>query len=236
MNYNNNRQISSVLARFGPPELFLVTIGLAALTVGILIYVVDRSSTAVYFVPDSWRIAETTPLFFGALGNYLPAFFHALAFALFINAIAGRRYIGFMCVSWFIAEVFLEMAQIDPIAFRISGVLPGWFAELPILQNISSHFLTGRFDQVDVVFLMLGCAAAYGIGWTALPQHKDGLKTQAVVRSRKVRLAGLLLVASVGLTSIISSGGTGDAPQTIIKGPSSHVPQKLPGQAPAVRS
>ena len=210
MNYNNNRHISSVLARFGPPELFLVTIGLAALTVGILIYVVDRSPTAVYFVPDSWRLAETTPLFFGALGNYLPAFFHALAFALFINAIAGRRYIGFMCVSWFIAEVFFEMAQIDPIAFRISGVLPDWFAELPILQNISSHFLTGRFDQVDVLFLMLGCAAAYGIG--------------------------LLLVACIGLTSIISSGGTGDAPQTIVKVPSSHMPQKPPVQAPAARS
>jgi len=141
-----------------------------------------------------------------------------------------------MCVSWFLAEVFFEMAQIDLIAFRISGVLPGWFAELPILQNISSHFLTGRFDQVDVLFLMLGCAAAYGIGWTALPQHKDGLKTRAIIPSRKVRLAGLLLVACVGLTSIISSGGTGDAPQSIVKVPASHVPQKLPGSTPAVRS
>jgi len=44
------------------------------------------------------------------------------------------------------------------------------------------------------------------------------------------------LVACIGLTSIISSGGTGDAPQTIVKVPSSHMPQKPPVQAPAARS
>ena len=229
LNYkNNNSEINSQVVRLGQPEMITAAIGLVALTFGVLVYVFDRSATAVYFVPDSWRIAELTPVLFGKLGMYLPAFFHALAFALFINVVAGRRYIGFMCISWFIAEVFFELAQIDPIAFRISGLLPAWFANLPILQNISSHFLTGTFDRVDVLFLMLGCATAYAICWLALPQLHSGLQTRSLLPTRMMRLAVLMLVAFVGLTSIVSSGGTGDALLTIVKAPSLPAPQKLP--------
>jgi hypothetical protein len=218
---NNSSAINAGATRPGQPEYFMMLLGFVALTFGILVYVFDRSSTAVYFVPDSWQLAETTPLFFGELGNYLPAFFHALAFALFINAIAGRRYIGFMCVIWFVAEVLFELAQIDPIAFRISGVLPGWFTQLPILENISSHFLAGRFDRVDVLFLMLGCATAYAIGWVTLPRLNNGSRWYKPDVTRVVRLAALILVALVGLTSIVSSGGTGDASFTAIEDPAS---------------
>jgi hypothetical protein len=233
LNYKNNNKINTQAVGFGQPELITAAIGLIALTFGVLIYVFDRSATAVYFVPDSWRVAESTPLLFGTLGQYLPAFFHALAFALFINVIAGRRYIGFMCVSWFVAEVFFELAQIDPIAFRISGVLPGWFAELPILQNISSHFLTGRFDRIDVLFLLFGCATAYAICWTALPQLHNGLRARSFWPTRIMRLAVLMFVALVGFTSIVSSGGTGDASLTIVKAPSAA--PKLPLRDPSLR-
>ena len=227
LNYKNNNQIDSQVLRFGHREMLTAAIGIVALTFGILVYVFDRSATAVYFIPDSWRIAESTPMLFGKLGMYLPAFFHALAFALFINVVAGRRYIGFMCVSWFIAEVFFELAQIDPIAFRISGALPGWFAGLPILQNVSSHFVTGTFDRVDILFLMLGCATAYAICWAALPQLRSGSHTRGLMPARMMRLAVLMLVGVVGLTSIVSSGGTGRALMTIVKAPTSTAPQKL---------
>jgi len=228
LNYkNNNSEFDSQVVRFGQPEMITAAIGLVALTFGVLVYVFDRSATAVYFVPDSWRVAESTPVLFGQLGMYLPAFFHALAFALFINVVAGRRYIGFMCISWFIAEVFFELAQIDPIAFRISGVLPAWFANLPILQNISSHFLTGTFDRVDILFLLLGCATAYAICRTALPRLHKGLPTRRLLPTRMLRLVVLMLVTFVGLTSIVSSGGTGRAVLTIVKAPVSTAPQKL---------
>ena len=209
------------MVRFGQPEMITAAIGIVALTFGVLVYVLDRSATAVYFVPDSWQFAESTPLLFGKLGLYLPAFFHALAFALFINVVAGRRYIGLMCISWFIAEVFFELAQLDPIAFRISGVLPGWFANLPVLQNISSHFLTGTFDQIDVLFLLLGCATAYAICRTALPRLHNRVPSGRLLPARMMRLAVLLFVAFIGLTSIVSSGGTGSAALTIVKTPGS---------------
>jgi hypothetical protein len=210
LDYNNNNSgITPGLARSGQPELFVATVGFVALTLGILVYLFDRPATAVYFVPDSWRLAATPHLLFGVLGNYLPAFMHALAFSLFINAIAGRRYVGLMCASWFMAEVSFEVAQTDSVAFRIADILPDWFARLPILENISSHFLTGRFDVMDVLFLMFGCATAYAIGYLVLPPRHRDLPRPRLTASRKARLAGLLLVALVGLTSIVSSGGTG---------------------------
>lgn len=185
-------------------------LGLAALTLGILVYVLDRPSGAVYFVPDSWRIADTTPLFFGKVGNYLPAFLHVLAFALFSAAIAGRRYVGLICTGWFIAEVFFELAQMDPVASQIASMLPGWFAGSPLLENISSHFLTGRFDAFDVLFLLLGCITAFIIGYLVLPLRQKGQQPSGLASSRPARLAALLLVAFIGLTSILGSGGTGN--------------------------
>jgi hypothetical protein len=207
-----------VTAKLRQPELFVTTVGIAALTVGILIYVFDRSASAVYFVPDSSAIAKTTPLLFGTLGNYLPAFLHTLAFALFANAIAGRRYIGLMCIGWFVAEAFLELAQIDAVALRIAGLLPGWFNEWPILENVSSHFLTGYFDTLDIVFLTLGCITAYLIGYVKLPKPSNRQRPHKRMMSRSVRLAGLLLIAFVGFISIVSSGGTGETPMAVSEG------------------
>ena len=189
-------------------QLLMLALGLLALAAGTLVYVVDRPSTTVYFIPDSFTLAQSTPLFFGVLGHYLPAFFHALAFALFSGALVGRRYIGFICLVWFVAEVFFELAQLDAIAFAIAGSVPGWFARYPLLQNIGSHFVTGQFDTMDVLFLLLGCGTAFAIGMLALPQLKNGERIPRAV-TRPLRLAALLLVTFVGLTSIVGSGGTG---------------------------
>lgn len=183
-------------------QLLIIALGLLALTVGTLVYVLDRPATAVYFVPDSSVLALNTPLIFGQLGSYLPASMHAMAFVLFSIVFAGRRYLGLMAVAWFAAEVLFELSQLDVIANKIATAIPTWFAGAPILENIPSHFMTGRFDGMDVLFLLLGCAAATAIGYLMLPQPSSGSR-------RPLRLAGLLCVGVIGLTSIVSSGGTG---------------------------
>jgi hypothetical protein len=199
-------------------QRFMVAVGCVALAVGILIYVFDRPATAVYFVPDSWQFAEATPLLFGSLSNYLPAFLHALAFALFIVVIAGRRHMALMCIGWFVAELFFELAQLDSVAAQIAAALPDWFGNFLILENVSSHFLTGRFDRIDVLFLMLGCATAYMIACRALFRLNTDGPSQLAGASRPARLAALLLVALVGLTSIVSSGGSGETSIAMAEG------------------
>lgn len=205
---NNNRPATEVI-QLRQSQLLMVCIGVTALVLGTSIYVFDRPATAVYFVPDSSTLALNTPAMFGMLGNYLPAFFHALAFALFASAIAGRRHVAWICACWFAAEVVFEVAQIDTIASFIAAATPAWFSGAPLLENIASHFLTGRFDTMDVLFLLLGCATAFAIGALALP-HIKPCSDLPRIASRPVRMAVLLGVLFIGMTSIVSSGGTGD--------------------------
>jgi hypothetical protein len=219
-----SNEANTEVAQLRQSQMLLLVLGLAALVLGILVYILDRPSTVVYFVPDSWRVAENTPLLFGVLGNFLPAFSHALAFALFSTAIAGRRYIGYICVGWFVAEVFFELAQIDSIAYLIASLLPSWFAGSPLLENVPSHFLMGQFDAIDVLFLAFGCYTAWYIADKILPQSFSRPRSQLTGTPRSVRLAALLLVTFIGLTSIVGSGGTGDA--TIIVAANAAMPTR----------
>ena len=184
-------------------QRFMMMLGLASLIVGTLIYVTDRPASLVYFVPDSSTLAAQTPTLFGRLGNHLPAYLHVLAFAIFSIAIAGRRHLLLICVGWFVVELIFELFQIDSVAFLIAGVLPAQFGNFVVLENVSSHFITGQFDVVDALFLLLGCGTAFAIGYRVLPCPIDG--------SRPTRLIGLLFVVMIGVTSIVSSGGTGAA-------------------------
>lgn len=199
---DGSRSINS-LTDLRRSQFYMAAIGVGALALGMMVYVFDRPADAVYFVPDTWTVAATTPVLFGKLGQFLPAFLHALAFALFCSAIAGRRYLGVICAGWLTAETCFEIAQSDTVAALIAARVPGWFAQAPILENVSSHFLTGRFDGIDVVFVACGCATAFMIARYALPHSHSG--------SRGVRLMALLAVVAVGFVSILGSGGTGGA-------------------------
>lgn len=182
-------------------QRILLILGVAALLLGTLVYLTDRPPGQVYFVPDSFALAELTPMLFGNLGRHLPAFLHVLAFAIFSIVLAGRRHLLLICVGWFLIELMLELGQIESIALMIAGILPAQFENIIVLENVSSHFITGRFDMLDALFLLLGCGTAFMIGYRILPCPIDG--------SRPARLIGLLIVAFIGITSILSSGGTG---------------------------
>ena len=69
------------------PEWLQFYAAIAVLVVGVLIYLLDRPSSSVYFVPDSWSMADRTPRIFGTIGRYLPTFAHTFAFILFTTAV-----------------------------------------------------------------------------------------------------------------------------------------------------
>lgn len=133
------------------------------MAVGILVYLLDRTSSTVYFVPDWWSLADITPAFFGLLGQYLPTFSHTFAFILLTTAlIAPRRGAAFVaCAGWLIVDSFLEIAQRDDLAVNIVRYLPNWFAEWPLLENVAAYFLVGRFDPLDLVSIFAAGIAAY---------------------------------------------------------------------------
>lgn len=131
--------------------------------VGGLVYLFDRSGADIYFIPEWWRFADGTPALFGTLGHSLPSFAHVYCFILLTSALLTPWQIApqMICVSWFAAEAFFELGQIDAVATGISAMLPAWFADWPILENVPGYFLHGSFDLFDLMFIGLGAAAAY---------------------------------------------------------------------------
>lgn len=133
------------------------------MAVGILVYLLDRPGSAVYFLPDWWSLVEFTPSFFGPLGQYLPTFSHTFAFILLTTAVIAphRRAAFVICAGWLIVDSFFEIAQRDDLAVNIVSYLPDWFADWPLLDNVASYFLVGRFDPFDLVSIFAAGIAAF---------------------------------------------------------------------------
>src|SRR5882724_8375788 len=62
----------------------LAAIGSAALAVGILVYLADRTASRAVLIPDIALFTGHHP--FGVLGQWLPSFLHPFAFSLFTAA------------------------------------------------------------------------------------------------------------------------------------------------------
>ena len=145
------------------PEWLQAGTAVIVLGIGILVYLFDRSSASVYFVPDAWAYSAATPSLFGALGSYVPTFTHVFAFILLTTAVLRSRLHSALaiCAIWFSFDLLLELAQLDVVANKIAGTVPRWFQDWPVLENVGSYFVSGRFDAFDVASIALGTAAAY---------------------------------------------------------------------------
>ncbi len=139
-----------------------IVIGLAALLLGTMVYVVDRPGDQC-FVPSAISLFPFTPAVFGVVGHSLPTFVHVLAFCLFTTALlaGGKKTAIAVCLSWFLVEVALELGQHPALAPSLSRLIPPWFAHLPILNKTDSYFLHGTFDPLDMLAIALGALAAY---------------------------------------------------------------------------
>jgi hypothetical protein len=141
---------------------FQVSLALAALGLGALVYLIDRPP-GVTALPESMTLFQPTVRLFGALGQSLPAFAHVFAFSLLTIALVGGgrgRAIG-ACVGWFLVDAAFELGQHPTIAPKLAHLIPSWFATIPILNRTDHFFRYGTFDPLDLLFIALGALAAY---------------------------------------------------------------------------
>ena len=144
-------------------QKILILIGLAALLVGGVIYLTDRPSESIYFLPvwhtsSSWQIN-----LFGSIGNYLPTFLHTFAFILLTTVclLPSKRMLILICTAWLVIDTLFEIAQSEPIAQWIAISLGNHFDGLPVLENLVPYFLNGVFDFSDIYSIAVGTVAAY---------------------------------------------------------------------------
>ncbi len=145
------------------PEWVQFYAAAGVLTAGVLVYLLDRPSNSLYFVPDSWSISDRTPAIFGAIGRYLPTFAHTFAFILLTTAVMAptRKAALGICAAWLSVESLFELAQSDAISANIARNVPAWFSDWPLLDNVAVYFVNGRFDPLDLVSIAVATGAAY---------------------------------------------------------------------------
>ena len=147
-------------------------VGLTALLLGSLVYLVDRSPDRTYFIYISGlniSLYNTLPNVFGAIGNSLPAFIHVFAFILITAGLMSCQKRGWLiiCLSWFFVDFAFELGQkFNEWALKL---IPTWFSGMPFLENTENYFLRGTFDIIDLVAVALGTVIAYCV---LLATHK----------------------------------------------------------------
>ena len=138
----------------------LAAIGVAALMIGVLVYLADRSPSHPGLLPAAWAL-DGGPLF-GSLGAWLPSFVHPFAFALLGAALQPPRaapvYGG--CLGWWLVNVAFEVGQHPRIAPTLVDALGGAGADSAPARALANYFAQGRFDAGDLLAATLGALAA----------------------------------------------------------------------------
>lgn len=140
-----------------------LTTAVLALGIGVLVYLLDRQPSDVYFIPDWVSIADSLNPIFGQVGNNLPTFIHVYVFILLtVIIITPSPVMVFrICVIWFSVDSLFELAQLTPIAYLIAEHIPAWFIGIPFLENTATYFLAGTFDILDIISIAMGTVTAY---------------------------------------------------------------------------
>jgi hypothetical protein len=139
-------------------------IGLGALFLGALVYLILRSPDQIYFTRffgiHAPLLDVQSPLL-RTVGQRLPAFFHVLAFSLITGAFFRRsNSIYFtVCAGWLAVNGLFELGQkYKTLAVRL---VPDAFDKIPFLETTRRFFLSGTFDGYDLASAAMGAAAAY---------------------------------------------------------------------------
>ena len=135
-----------------------------ALIIGAMIYLTDRPPDRTYFVqrsPVDISLYDARTKMFGAAGDHLPAFIHVFSFVLITAGVisGGKRVDAAVCLSWVAVNCAFELGQ--KFKFLSVKLVPGFFSDIPFLENTKSFFLTGTFDMFDLAAVFLGGISAW---------------------------------------------------------------------------
>ena len=191
-------------------SVLYVVLAAVALSVGLLVYLLDRQPEHTYFLSHALTHAHAPYALFGVAGNYLPAFLHVYAFMLLTVAVAGSSNARLIRIgaAWFVIASLFEFGQHPAVSPLIAASLPAWFAHVPMLDNTAAYFLKGTFDPLDFLAMVLGIVAA---GLTVV-LVRYGVKPWLPGKPRYSIFRYLALggTSLVGMLAIIGCSGGGD--------------------------
>jgi hypothetical protein len=138
----------------------LVAAGVAALALGLLVYLTGRVPTNASLIPAvAWLQGSIS---FGPMGGWLPAVAHTFAFSLFTAAaVPARRAPPYgVCLAWFAINAAFEIGQHRAVSAQLAGLLQAHLDGLPFRHSLASYFVRGTFDPRDIAAALIGAVAA----------------------------------------------------------------------------
>jgi len=141
----------------------LVSSGLLAMAVGLLVYLTDRDPSHTALIPAFAALAGSS--LFGALGQWMPSFVHPFAFSLFTAATyPSRASAGYSaCVAWWAVNVVFEVVQCPGINQPVAQAAEGIFGRVWPARLLSNYVLRGTFDPGDLMAATAGAVAAAAV-------------------------------------------------------------------------
>ena len=141
-----------------------IFIGIFLLSIGGLIYLIDRPPDQTYFIfalPFQLSFYDVTPSLFGPIGNFLPHFLHVVSFILLTAGVmdCGRKGCLAICLFWLITCAGFELGQ--KYSAQAADLVPDWFDGIFILENTRNYFLHGTYCHFDMAATIIGSILAY---------------------------------------------------------------------------
>jgi hypothetical protein len=145
------------------PSLLQAEAGLAALMLGMLVYIATRSGQQVFFLQYLPAVHSGSHAGIGDMLYALPSLLHIYAFILLTAAVvsSNAHQLRLICMFWLVTEVMFEIGQQHDVAVAIVEHLPALFYGSATLETVPNYFLHGTFDPLDIIGLLLGTLAAY---------------------------------------------------------------------------
>ena len=145
-------------------NLRYILIGIFLLSIGALIYLIDRPPGQTYFIfalPFQLSFYDVTPSLFAPIGNFLPHFLHIVAFILLTAGVigCGRKDCLAICLFWLIICAGFELGQ--KYSVQAASLIPDWFDGIFILENTRNYFLHGTYCPLDMTAIIIGSVLAY---------------------------------------------------------------------------
>lgn len=140
----------------------LIYLGVIALIVGLMVYLLDRPSWQLSIIPDDFSLNNDGPITFGPIGLHLPTFLHAFAFSIISAGILPHSQVGHMiaCGTWILIDTCFELFQ-HPTLYSL--IAPNLDSNNFILVEINKFFVNGTFDWLDVASIIAGAGCAYSV-------------------------------------------------------------------------
>ena len=141
-----------------------ISIGIFALVVGVLVYIIDRPPDHTYFI-NAWGIKlclhNIKPGTLGFIGNILPDFIHVFSFILLTGGTlsSGKKGSLIICLSWLFIDFTFELGQKYSDLFI--NTVPDWLSNIPALKICKNYFHLGTFDMFDMLAILAGTISAY---------------------------------------------------------------------------